>query len=156
NGAAGWSSLALASPSAVNGSSAAPAPRTSARASTPRIAAATPAGPTRRGMVAFPEPIRYGVCSLPSRPGEDMARRLRPAVVAPLPAPALAAAGAAADPRLLPIRLDPTALEGPAPVGPLTDYPPAVRAISAVMARDLGLPLPSAVTLFVYPTRAAY
>src|SRR5262245_52955246 len=61
NGAAGWSSLALVRPSAVNGSSAAPAPRTSARATRPRIAAATRAGPTRWGMVAFPAPIRYGV-----------------------------------------------------------------------------------------------
>jgi hypothetical protein len=85
-----------------------------------------------------------------------MPQRLRTAIVAPLAALALLVAGCAADPRVLPVRLDPRALEGPARVGPLTDYAPAVRAVSAVMARDLGLPLPSAVTLFIYPSREGY
>ncbi len=85
-----------------------------------------------------------------------MERSLRMAIAVPLAALALLAAGCAADPRVLPVRLDAPALEAPARVRPLTDYQPAARAISTVMVRELGLPLPSAVTLFIYPTRAAY
>jgi hypothetical protein len=85
-----------------------------------------------------------------------MPQRLRIAIAVSLAGLALLVAGCAADPRVLRVRLDPGALEGPVRVGPLSEYPAAVRAISAVMARDLGLPLPSAVTLFVYPSREAY
>ena len=85
-----------------------------------------------------------------------MAQRLCTCLGVPVAALVLLVAGCAGDPRVLAVRLDAGALDGPSRIGPLTDYPPAIRAISGVMARDLGLPLPSAVTLFVYPSREAY
>jgi hypothetical protein len=85
-----------------------------------------------------------------------MAHRLRMVLAAPLAALVLLVAGCAAETRVVAVRLDAGALDGRAPAGPLVDYAPAVRAISAVMTRDLGLPLPPAVTVFVYPSREAY
>jgi hypothetical protein len=85
-----------------------------------------------------------------------MAQRPRTSVAVPLAAVVLLVAGCAGDPRVLAVHLDTGALDGPARAGPLTDYTPAVRAIALVMTRDLGLPLPSAVTLFVYPSRQTY
>ena len=53
-----------------------------------------------------------------------------------------------------PVRLDADALAVPGT--PPTGYEAAVRSIAAVMARDLALPLPPEVTLYVYPSRTAY
>lgn len=40
--------------------------------------------------------------------------------------------------------------------GPLLSYESAVRVVAAIMVAEMGLPLPSRFTVFVYPSRTAY
>ncbi len=68
----------------------------------------------------------------------------------------LPAAGCGRASLVLPVRLEPEALSAPARVGPITGYESAVRAIAAIIATELALPLPQLLTAFVYPTRAEY
>ncbi|MBI2467103.1 MAG: hypothetical protein HYV62_04695 [Candidatus Rokubacteria bacterium] len=78
--------------------------------------------------------------------------RLRVAIAAAL----LLGAGCAGPSLVLPVHLERDVLRAAADAAPPADYASAVRAISAVMVEELGLPLPGEFTLYVYPTRGAY
>ena len=54
------------------------------------------------------------------------------------------------------MRLEPDALPARADVEFPRSYDAAVQVIASIMGRELGLPLPRRVTVFVYPTGAAY
>ncbi len=66
------------------------------------------------------------------------------------------AAGCARTTLVLPVTLEPATLIKPAPTRPLRTYESAVNVIAAIMVSELGLPLPSRFTVFVFPSRAAY
>lgn len=88
--------------------------------------------------------------STPHRP-EDRRRRLL--AIATL---ALLWAGCAAPPLVLRISVDPEAPASPRPAGALADYETAVRAVSALLTQELGMPLPREFTVFVYPSQWVY
>ncbi len=66
------------------------------------------------------------------------------------------AAGCARTTLVLPVTLEPAALTKPAPTRPLRTYESAVNRIAAIMVSELGLPLPSHFTVFIFPSRTAY
>lgn len=66
------------------------------------------------------------------------------------------AAGCARTTLVLPVTLETAGLTKPAPTSPLRTYESAVNVIAAIMVSELGLPLPSRFTVFVFPSRAAY
>ncbi len=69
---------------------------------------------------------------------------------------ALLWAGCAAPPLVLRIGVDPEAPASSRPAGALADYETAVRAVSALLPQELGVPLPREFTVLVYPSRWAY
>jgi len=54
------------------------------------------------------------------------------------------------------VRLDPEALPASTRLGFPRTYETAVPAVASILVRELGLPLPRLLTVFVYPIRAAY
>jgi hypothetical protein len=57
---------------------------------------------------------------------------------------------------VLPINIDPMALTPPHSVDGLTTHERAVRGISAILVKELGLPVPDQVTVYVYSTREVF
>ncbi len=64
--------------------------------------------------------------------------------------------GCAGKTLVLPIRLAPETLTGVDFAGSPRSYEAAARAIAALLIAEFGVPLPAELTVFVYPTRAAY
>jgi hypothetical protein len=57
---------------------------------------------------------------------------------------------------IVPVTIQPTALTVPVDARTLTTYDAAVRGIAAIFVRDLELPVPERVTVFVYGSRAVF
>lgn len=57
---------------------------------------------------------------------------------------------------VVPVVLDPAVLQAPRDARVLTTHADAVRGISAILVRELGLPLPERVTVFAYADRRAF
>jgi hypothetical protein len=57
---------------------------------------------------------------------------------------------------VLPVQMNPGALTPPRDATGLATHEKAVRGIAAILARDLGLPVPDQVTVYVYATRRAF
>jgi len=57
---------------------------------------------------------------------------------------------------VVPVTIDSAALKAPTDVRLLTTHEQAVRGIAAILARDLALPLPEQVTVFVYGSRKVF
>ncbi|MBI2468538.1 MAG: hypothetical protein HYV62_12115 [Candidatus Rokubacteria bacterium] len=89
----------------------------------------------------------------PSTPHRAERRGQRLLAIATL---ALLWAGCAAPPLVLRIGIDPAAPASSRPAGTLADYETAVRAVSALLTQELGVPLPREFTVFVYPSQWAY
>jgi hypothetical protein len=68
----------------------------------------------------------------------------------------LLAAGCAAAPQVIPIRIAARQAPPPVPLEPTAGYEPMVQAAAAVLQADLRLPLPAEFAVFVYATRAGY
>ena len=69
---------------------------------------------------------------------------------------ALGAVGCQGARSVLPVALSPSELALPADPRLLTTHEAAVRGIGAVLARELALPLPNEVTVFVYGSRRTF
>ena len=57
---------------------------------------------------------------------------------------------------VLPVRLEPEALPALTRLGFPRTYETAIPAVASILVRELGLPLPRRLTVFVFPIRAAY
>jgi hypothetical protein len=57
---------------------------------------------------------------------------------------------------VVPVTIEPTSLAVPEDVRLLTTHASAVRGIAAILVRDLGLPVPEEVTVFVYGSRRVF
>jgi hypothetical protein len=57
---------------------------------------------------------------------------------------------------VVPVTIDAPSLQAPGPAGELVTHQRAVRGIAAVFLRDLGLPLPAHVTVYVYRSRRSF
>jgi hypothetical protein len=57
---------------------------------------------------------------------------------------------------VVPITIDPAALVAPRDGSGLTSHETAVRGIAAILVRDLGLPVPEQVTVYVYSSRQGF
>jgi hypothetical protein len=57
---------------------------------------------------------------------------------------------------VLPITIEPERLDTPLTDAALTSHEAAVRGIAAIMAKDLGLPVPAHVTVYVYSSRDVF
>lgn len=57
---------------------------------------------------------------------------------------------------VVPITIDPAALVAPREGSGLTSHETAVRGIAAILVRDLGLPVPEQVTVYVYSSRQVF
>jgi hypothetical protein len=57
---------------------------------------------------------------------------------------------------VLPIAIDPAVLTSPHSVAGLNTHEQAVRGISAILVKDLGLPVPERVTVYVYSSRQVF
>lgn len=68
----------------------------------------------------------------------------------------LAVAGCGIGRVVLPVEVHPAALAAPHDDRDLTTPDAAVRGIAAIMAKELGLPVPERVTVYVYPTRQGF
>jgi hypothetical protein len=69
---------------------------------------------------------------------------------------AVTIAGCSAGRTVVPVRVQPAALAAPGPAVDLSSHEATVRGISAIIVRDLGLPLPETVTVFVYSSREVF
>jgi hypothetical protein len=69
---------------------------------------------------------------------------------------ALLLAGCTGGRSVVPVTLGRPVLTGPVEAGPFTDHQSAVRGIAAILVRDLGLPVPDEVTVYVYRTRQVF
>jgi hypothetical protein len=83
-------------------------------------------------------------------------RRVRRVGAGLLALAALALAGCGGGRSVLPVTLDAPTLAQPVDVGRFTDDQSAVRGIAAILSRDLGLPVPDAVTVYVYASRDVF
>jgi hypothetical protein len=79
---------------------------------------------------------------------------VRRAIVAVLVATGLAAC--ALGRTVVPVRTQPAALGAPAGVVDLSSHEATVRDIAAIIVRDVGVPLPETVTVFVYSSREVF
>ena len=68
----------------------------------------------------------------------------------------LLAAGCATGRVVVPVSLDPAALPRAAAVEAFTTHEAAVQGIAAILVRDLGLPVPDELTLYVYGSRDVF
>ena len=66
------------------------------------------------------------------------------------------ATGCARQTLILPVSIEPEVLQAGARPGSVRSYESAVHAVASIMVAELGLPLPQRLTVFVYPSRAAY
>src|SRR5438128_1747826 len=57
---------------------------------------------------------------------------------------------------VIPFNMDPAALEVPTDAASLDSYDRAVRGIAAIMVKELRLPIPDRVTVFVYTSRGTF
>jgi hypothetical protein len=64
--------------------------------------------------------------------------------------------GCSSEREVLPLMLDPSALTPPSDPRALNSTEAAVRGVSAIMAKDFGLPVPDHVTVYVYAGRPAF
>jgi len=69
---------------------------------------------------------------------------------------ALTAAGCAPGRTVVPVRMQPAALSAPAAALDLSSHEATVRSVAGVIVRDLGLPLPDTVTVYVYSSRQVF
>lgn len=69
---------------------------------------------------------------------------------------ALAAAGCAQGRTVVPVRMQPAAFAMPAQRLDLSSYEATVHTVAAIVARDLGLPLPETVMVYVYSSRQVF
>ena len=68
---------------------------------------------------------------------------------------ALTAAGCAPGRTVVPVRMQPAAaLAAPPAALDLSSHEATVRSVAGVIVRDLGLPLPDTVTVYVYSSRS--
>ena len=65
-------------------------------------------------------------------------------------------AGCAGGRSVVPVTIGPTALAAPVDAGRFTDHQSAVRGIAAILVRDLGLPVPDEITVYVYSSRQVF
>jgi hypothetical protein len=86
----------------------------------------------------------------------EIGRRTHVRRLVPVALVALMLAGCGKGRTVVPVRMQPAAFSVPSGTLDLSSHEATVRSVAAVIARDLGLPLPDTVTVYVYSSRQVF